>query len=330
MSLDQTMESILKLGHQFMASRVLITGAELDLFSLLSEKPMTLDAIASEKKADRRGMAILLDALTSLGLLIKEGETYRVEASVAPHLKKGATPSVLPMVLHLSTLWQTWSRLTDVVLGKPATGLREQGALSEGHISAFIGAMHTVASKTAPEVVAAVDPGSARRLIDVGGGSGSYTIAFLNAVPDMSATLFDLPDVVKMAGERLGAAGLMDRVTLVPGDFYEDELPSGHDLALLSAIIHQNSPMQNRVLFEKIYRALDPGGRIIVRDHVMSPDRTEPLDGALFAVNMLVGTSEGGTYTFNEIETALAGAGFKRIRLIRRKGMHSLVEGFKE
>lgn len=330
MSQDHTMESILKLGHQFMAGRVLITGAEMDLFSLLAERPMTLDEIIVEKKADHRGMAILLDALTSLGFLTKEDNTYQTEASAAPFLKKGAPASVLPMVLHLSTLWQTWSRLTNVVRGEPAAKLKEQGALAEGHIRAFIGAMHTMAARTAPEVVAAVDSGGARRLLDVGGGSGSYTIAFLDAVPDMTVTLFDLPEVVKMAGERLGAAGMMDRVTLVPGDFYQDELPSGHDLAFLSAIIHQNSPAQNEALFRSIHRALNPGGRIVVRDHVMSPDRTDPLEGALFAVNMLVGTPEGGTYTYSEIEKWLSAAGFERIRLIRRKGMHSLVEGFKE
>jgi hypothetical protein len=145
----------------------------------------------------------------------------------------------------------------------------------------------------------------------------------------MTATLFDLPDVVEMARERIQAAGMMDRVTLVPGDFYKDELPPGHDLAFLSAIIHQNSPTQNEALFRGIYRALDSGGRIVVRDHVMSSDRTDPLEGALFAVNMLVGTPEGGTYTFDEIRSGLSTAGFDRIRLIRRKGMHSLVEGFK-
>ncbi len=330
MNQKYTLESILNLGRQFMTSRVLITGAELDLFRLLADTPRTIDEIVREKEADHRGMAILLDALTSLGILVKTDGKYQTEASAASLLAGDLSESVLPMVLHLSTLWQTWSRLTDVVLGKPGASLKGQGALAEGHIEAFIGAMHTMASRTAPEIVAAVDPGSARRLLDVGGGSGSYTIAFLRASGNLSATLFDLPDVVEMARERLQADGVLDRVTLVPGDFYKDELPGGHDLALLSAIIHQNSPAQNQILFEKIYRALDPGGRFIVRDHVMSPDRTEPLEGALFAINMLVGTPAGTTYTFEEIEAGLLAAGFTRIRLIRRKGMHSLVEGFKE
>jgi len=132
-----------------------------------------------------------------------------------------------------------------------------------------------------------------------------------------------------MAWARIEAAAMADRVALVPGDFYKDELPTGHDLALLSAIIHQNSPEENKDLYRKIHRALDAGGRIVVRDHVMSPDHTQPTEGALFAVNMLAGTQGGGTYTFEEIKSGLAAAGFVGIRQIQSKAMFSLVEGFK-
>lgn len=323
------MESILELGRNFMASRVFLTGAELDLYSLLASKPLSVDEVAAEKKADKRGMTIMLDALASLGLLIKNNEKYQTEMSIAPLLTSNSPNSVLPVALHMCTLWQTWSRVTDVVLGKPPAKMKEQGALAKDHIKAFIGAMHMAALRNAPEVVRAINPGNARRLLDVGGGSGAYTLAFLSAAPDMRATLFDLPDVIKMARERIQAAGMLDRVTLKEGDFYREELPSGNDLALLSAIIHQNGLVQNEALFQKVYRALIPGGRIIVRDHVMSPDRTQPLEGALFAVNMLAGTPQGGTYTFDEIKGGLSAAGFINIRLIRTKGMFSLVEGFK-
>ena len=167
-------------------------------------------------------------------------------------------------------------------------------------------------------------------MIDIGGGSGSYTLAFLHASPDLQATLFDLPEVVGMAKERIELEGMLDRVTFMPGDFYRDALPSGYDFAFLSAIIHQNSPAQNNTLYSKIYQALESGGRIVIRDHVMSADRTQPLDGALFAVNMLVGTTGGNTYTFDEIAEGLSAAGFSGIRQLQAKGMFSLVEGFKK
>jgi len=329
MSVKITEESILELARGFMASRVLLSGAELDLFSVLAEEALTAEEIAAATKAEPHKLVILLDALSALGFLVKKEGRYRAESSVAPLLSAAAPDSILPMVLHMGTVWHNWSEITDIVLGKTTPGLKAKGALAEGNRKAFIGAMHVVASRAAPMVVAAINPGRARRLMDVGGGSGTYTMAMLSAIPEMKATLFDLPPVIEMARERLQAAGLLDRVELVSGDFYRDELPAGHDLVLLSAIIHQSSYEQNEALYGKIYRALGPGGRIVIRDHVMSADRTQPLEGALFAVNMLAGTAGGRTYTFDEIKDSLTAVGFNRINLIQTKGMFSLVEGFK-
>jgi hypothetical protein len=329
MSAAITEESILELARGFMTSRVLLSGAELDLFTLLAKEPMAAEEIAVASQTKLRGIVILLDALSALGLLVKRNGRYHTEPSVTPLLSAAGPDTILPMVLHMGTVWQNWSQITDIVRGKTAPGLKAKGALAEGHRNAFIGAMHVVASKAAPKVVEAINPGQARLLLDVGGGSGTYTLAMLSAIPGMKATLFDLPSVIEMARDRVQAAGMLDRVELVAGDFYIDELPPGHDLALLSAIIHQSSSEQNEALYGKIYRALGAGGRIVVRDHVMSPDRTQPLEGALFAVNMLAGTEGGRTYTFDEIKAGLTAAGFTRINLIQTKGMFSLVEGFK-
>ncbi len=330
MNAKHTFDSILKISRAFQESRVLLCGAELDLFTLLAEKPLSAAAVAAKINADQRGIAILLDALSALGYLEKSEGHYRTEPSAIPLLSADYPESVLPVILHQGRVWQSWSQLTDIVLKKTTAGMKETGALSEGSVESFIGAMHVIASKKAPEVVAAIEPGKARRLLDVGGGSGSYTLAFLAAVPEMRATLFDLPRVIEMARKRARDAGMEDRISLVGGDFYNDPLPAGHDLALLSAIIHQNSHQENETLYRRINDALDPGGRIIIRDYVMSSDRTEPPDGAMFAVNMLAGTRGGRTYTYEEIAYGLAAAGFHRIRLIRTEAMFSLVEGFKK
>lgn len=329
MSAPHSNESINKLRQEFMRARIVLTAAEIDLFSLLAERPLTVNEVVAETNGDKRAMTILLDALCALGYLVKQNSSYQTEPSAIPLLTRNSAQTMLPMVQHMATLWQTWSRLTDIVLGKTVAGRNGPGALHKDHIQAFIGAMHVVASKMAPAVVAAVNPAGSRKMIDIGGGSGSYTLAFLQASPEIRSTLFDLPEVIEIAKERIEAAGMTDRVTFEPGDFYNDSLPTGHDLAFLSAIIHQNSPEQNRALYSKIYHSLKPGGRIVVRDHVMSPDRTWPLDGALFAVNMLVGTSGGSTYTFDEIADGLSSAGFSGIRQLQSKGMFSLVEGFR-
>ena len=188
-----------------------------------------------------------------------------------------------------------------------------------------------VGAPQAEMIVSRMDLTGVNRVLDVGGGSGSYTMAFLKARPEIRVSLFDLPEVTSLAAERLRPAGLLDRVDLIPGNYYHDALPSGHGLAFLSAIIHQNSPEQNRALFRKVLDSLAPRGRIVIRDHVMSPDRTSPKAGALFAINMLVNTEGGGTFTFDEISDWLLKAGFVHPRLINEGGdrMDGLVEAEK-
>ena len=314
-----------------MESRILLTAAELNLFTLLDESPSTAENLAGLLPADLRGLTILLDALCAMGLLIKEqDEVYRCSPDVAACLSDKSPQSVLPMIRHANHLWQSWSGLTSKVRSPERAEIPASVGRNEDEMRAFIGAMHVVGAKLARKIVKAVGPGTAGNLIDVGGASGTYTIAFLAAAPQMKATLFDRPAVMPIARERLAAAGMADRVRLAAGDFYKDELPGGHDLAMISAIIHQNSPAQNIELFGKVLRSLVSGGRMIVRDHVMEPNRINPEAGAIFAVNMLVNTEGGSTYTFDEIRTWITAAGFTKVRLLQT-GCHmdALIEAFK-
>ncbi len=329
MSYD-TPEAVLKLARQFMESRILLTAAELDLFTPLAEKQQTAAELSGELRCDGRALAIVLDALAAMCLLEKQDGAYRTLPAAAPFLSSRSPRSVRPMILHASHLWDAWSALTAVARGSDSTGDEASEVRDADELSAFIGAMHVVGTPLAEKIVAAIQPGPASNLLDVGGASGTYTIAFLKAVPTLKATLFDRPAVIPMARKRLAEAGLSDRVRLAAGDFYRNELPGGHDLALLSAIIHQNSPVENIELFGKVFRALVPGGRVVIRDHIMEPDRTKPRDGAIFAVNMLVNTEGGSTYTFEEIRAWLEEAGFVNVRLLQTgERMDSLVDAFK-
>ena len=324
-----TPQSILELARNFMESRVLLTGAELNLFTLLASEPLSAEEVAFRTGANLRALTILLDALAAMELLVKREGRYSCPPAISSLLSEKGPESILPMVHHMAHVWQRWSNLTERVRGREEPGKHAESQ-EANQITAFIGAMHAIAAKLAPGVVAAVNPGTARNLLDVGGASGTYTLAFLRAVPGMRATLFDKPEVIPIARRRLGEAAVLDRITLVGGDFYRDEFPSGHDLALISAIIHQNSRGENLDLYRKVFRGLVPGGRIIIRDHIMEPERTRPRDGAIFAVNMLVATRGGNTYTFEEIHTGLVQAGFVRIRLLQQgERMDGLVEGFK-
>jgi predicted O-methyltransferase YrrM len=322
-------QEILALSRNFMECRVLLTGAELDIFTCLAE-PASSRNLAEKQGWYARPLTVVLDALTAMGLLIKNDGLYRTDPGLLPLLRSDSPQTILPMIRHAATIWKNWSNLTSIVTETGGVKGTAGSFKNPEDQKAFIGAMHVVGRARAPKIVQAINPGSARQLIDVGGGSGTYTIAFLEASPEMSATLFDLPNVVSMGRARIAEAGLTDRVSIVAGDFYTDSLPPGHDLALVSAIIHMNSPEQNVDLYKKIFDALVPGGRIVIRDHVMKPDNTSPKSGALFAVNMLVGTPGGGTYTYKEIKTGLIAAGFENVKLIQEGDlMMGLVEAYR-
>ncbi len=325
-------KNVLELARDFMESRILLTGVELNVFTYLAEAPLDAPTLAKKIDADERALTMLLDALAAIGLLVKQNGSYRTEPSLQSSLSEGTPESVVPMLRHTALLWKRWSHLTDIVEGTDISeSTKEAFSWTPESLKAFIGAMHVIGEPMAARVVKAVDLAGAKRLLDVGGASGTYTIAFLKAAPGLQATLFDRPEVIEMARERLDRAGLLGRVLLAAGNFYRDELPPGHDLALLSAIIHQNSPEENVALFRKVFRSLNTGGRMIIRDHIMDAGRTHPKDGAVFAVNMLVGTSGGGTYTFDELRTWLEMAGFTDVRLIREgEHMDQLVQAVKK
>jgi len=323
-------EKILKMAQGFMESRILLSAAELNLFTLLSKRPLTAGEINDKINGDEKALAMLLDAVAAVGLLRKKDNTYFCEPEAVKYLTDDSPTTVLPMVLHAASGWTRWARLTSLAEGTPSPTLNIDFSRHDKELEAFIGAMHAIGEPMARRIVADVHPENAKSLLDVGGGSGTYTMAFLNAVPELKATIFDMPSVIEMARTRLRRAGLLDRTRLVGGNFHREELPGEHDLALLSAIIHSNSPEQNLDLYQKIFRALMPGGRLLIRDHVMDPDRVRPRNGAIFAINMLVATLGGGTYTYDEIASGLAEAGFAYIRILREgEHMDAVVEAFK-
>ncbi|MHC4144913.1 MAG: methyltransferase [Planctomycetota bacterium] len=330
MAKQWTAEDVMNVARSFQQACVLNAAAELDVFSPLHERAMTAQALASRLGADLRATTILLDVLTALEFLTKQGGDYSVPDEVAQLLTESSPQNVLPMVRHLANCLSRWAQLARVTqTGKPAERIPSiRGEAADQ--TAFICAMHNFSAPAAAEVVGRLKPLEFSHLLDIGGASGTWTMAFLAAMPDAEATLFDLPDVIPLAEQRIGEAGMADRVRLVPGDFYVDDLPGGVDLAWLGAICHQNSREQNRALLAKINKALDDGGSVVIRDVVMDPSHTSPEGGALFAVNMLVATEGGGTFTLDEYSEDLHEAGFDEVTLVHRdEFMNSLIRAKK-
>ena len=321
-----TAEEALIAVRAFQPACILTAAAELDVFSVLYKRPMTAESLAGKLNSDIRATTILLDALAALGLLAKKGDKFSVPAEVAEILTETGSGNILPAVRHLGNCLRRWSQLAQVTqTGKPAE--RQPSIRGENaDLAAFIGAMDNFSAPLVCQVIDCLEPLTFRHLLDIGGGPGTWTIAFLRAAPKARATLFDLPEVIPLARQRIADAGLSDRVSLVAGDFYVDDLPAGADFAWLSGVAHQNSRQQNRALFAKIYAALPRNGVLVIRDVVMDESRTEPVAGSLFAVNMLVATEAGGTYTFNEFQQDLIEAAFKKVTLIHRdEAMNSLI-----
>ena len=322
--LDQ--EQIMEMTAGFMPSCLLGAAAELDVFTLLGDASMTANELVEHLGSDPRATRMLLDALTALDVLDKDGDGYRVPAPLRPLLSADSPDTLLPMLQHRMNVVRHWSQLAWVTkAGIPAPRQASiRGPVADR--AAFVAAMHSYSGPMADALVARLGPPSFEHLLDVGGASGTWTLAFLRAVTGARATIFDLPDAVEQARHRLAGSELAERVTLAPGDFYTDPLPSGADFAWVSAIVHQHSRQHNRELFAKVHAALSPGGRIAVRDVVLDSSRTRPLFGALFTINMLVNTDTGDTFTFDELAEDLEAAGFADPQLaIHEEDMNSVV-----
>ena len=325
----QEKENILKEVRAYMNSRLLLTAAELDIFTLLDEETSGVSTLANKLQCNERALSRLMDALVATGYLEKSNSIYSLTPA-GTLLSINHPESVLPMVLHFNDTWNYWSNLTQTVkkgINEQRTPVTEK---DEKQTKNFIGAMDVLGQDLAQDIASSYDCSNFEKLLDIGGGPGTYTKAFLLKNPQLQAVLFDLPKVISLAKPRLEGEGLGDRVEFVGGDFYQDELPAGCDIALLSAIIHQNSPKENLDLYKKIYSSLVQGGVLLIRDHIMDPTRTQPAAGTIFALNMLVNTAGGDTYTLEEIRNSLLQAGFKEVNLVREGDqMDCLVEAKK-
>lgn len=216
-------------------------------------------------------------------------------------------------LMHTNHLWNTWSNLTKVVKTGISAHPSEINERGDNWLDAFITAMHDRAKKQAPEQLADLDLSGIKSVLDVGGGSGAFSMEFVNRNSEIKATVFDLPNVVPITQKFIEKEGFSGKIKTYEGDYTKDELPAGFDLVFLSAIIHSNSLETNTDLIKKCFKALNKKEKIVIQDWIMNSDRTKPVSGAIFAINMLVGTQEGDCFTETEVTEMLNEAGFTNI-----------------
>jgi len=307
--------TIREFAASFQKSRILLSAFELDLFTNIEESGTTNNQIANILHLHQHACERLLNALVSLGFLTKQDHLFFNAADSFTFLSKKSS-DYLGGMMHTNHLWNTWSNLTQVVkTGKSAhpTEINERG---DDWLVAFITAMHDRAKKQAPQQLARIDLSGINSVLDIGGGSGAYSMEFVTIKPEIEATVFDLPNVVPITKEFIDKEGFSDRIKTYTGDYTTDDLPKAFDLVFLSAIIHSNSLEINQDLIKKCFNALNESGKIVIQDWIMNNDRTQPTSGAIFAINMLVGTEAGDCFTEQEVTEMLNAAGFKNISRI--------------
>jgi (2Fe-2S) ferredoxin/precorrin-6B methylase 2 len=321
---DDFMERI----RGFQESRIMLTAVELDIFSAVRQGA-TASQVAAVIGAAPRSTEMLLNALTAMELLSKAGDRYRNTPLTERFLVAGSPNNIRMSLMHSVQLWGRWSTMTDAVRKGSTVVERKRSSEPDQWTTAFIAAMHSNASARAPQIIGAIDMSGVKRVLDVGGGSGAYSIAFAHAHSQLQVDILDLPAVVPLAQRNISEAGVTGQVHLRQADMLVDEFGVGYDLVFISQICHQFGPDQNRDLFAKSFRALNKGGRIVVQDFILESNRTSPKNAALFSLNMLVGTEKGSSYSEDDYRDWLNVGGFGEIEHVRIPGPTGLMVGKK-
>jgi len=308
----------------YMPSRCILTALELDIFTAVGDGA-NAEQIGARIHANARAVAMLLNALVALGLLSKSGDDYKNTAESARFLVQGSKDNHRNGLLHTANIWHRWSTLTDAV--RTGTRIPVDYDDTPEWTRNFIAGMQRNAKARAPLVVKALGTAGVRRILDLGGGSGAYSIAFAKACPDVQCEILDIPEVVPLTSEYVSQAGVSAQVSLRAGDMLQDDFSSGYDLIMLNAICHMFSEEQNQDIFRRAHQALARNGRLVVQDFILNPDKTGPQHAALFSLNMLVATEAGASYSELEYTNWMNAAGFTDVRRIDLPGPSDLIVG---
>jgi (2Fe-2S) ferredoxin/SAM-dependent methyltransferase len=310
----------------FQESRAMLTGIELNVFAAICDGA-TASQVAAKIGTNARATEMLLNALVAMGMLTKANDMFQATPVTARYFGGRSPDDARAGMMHTVHLWDRWSTLTECVRSGSSATRQEAAERGDDWTESFIAAMHHIARARAAQVVQAVGIEGSLRMLDVGGGSAAYSIAFAQANDRLQVELLDLPDVLPIAQRHIEKAGLGHRIKTRPGDLRTKPLGQGFDLILISAICHMLSADGNRDLLKRCHTALAPKGRIVISDFILEADKTAPKHAALFALNMLVGTRDGSSYSESEYTEWLREAGFQNVSRIRLPGPANLMVG---
>ena len=300
------------LANSFRESRVLLTAFELKIFSVLDTHMMTSDEVAQKINADPRATDRLMNALCAMQILKKIHSKFYNSDVASKYLVEGK-PEFMSGLYHTNHLWYNWTGLTDSVVKGRSPITNEDKSENDNWVESFIGAMHYRGVNQAKILAMMIDLTNVKKMLDIGGGSAAFSMEIIRKNRSIKADVLDLPYVIPLTKRYVTEAGLMDNFSFIEGDYLTKDFNETYDLILLSAIVHINNYEQNKMLIKKCADALNKNGMIVILDFIMNDDRTQPYHGALFSINMLVGTANGDTYTENEIREWFESAGLSNI-----------------
>jgi predicted O-methyltransferase YrrM len=306
---------LLEISGSYWRSCTLHAGVKLGIFTVLGNDARTSDEVAQQIQADNRGVQTLLNALTAMNLLERKGSKVANTRLSTTFLSAKSPRYIGHIIMHHHHLVASWSQLDQSV--KSGAPVRKRSSQSdEAWRESFLMGMFNMAMMIAPHLVKGVDLSDRRRLLDLGGGPGTYAIHFCLNNPQLKATVYDLPTTRPFAQRTIEQFQLGDRIGFEAGNYLEDRVEGSYDAVWLSHILHAEGPEDCRMLLQKAMSVLEPGGMIIVHDFILNDTLDGPPFPALFALNMLLGTPQGRTYSETQIGDMLAEAGAADIERI--------------
>jgi len=330
-------EPLHQMIFSFIPSRVLTAGLQLSVFSHLAAGKKTAEEIARAAAASERGMRMLLDALVACQLLSKKEARYELTPLAARFLVR-ESPDYLGLLMEQDSLWESWGHLTEVIRsGQPLHRVEAQ-ELAEQFFPILVQTLHVLHRDRARLMAQALGIGNAPRnemtglrAIDVACGSGVWGIAVAEADPAARVTAHDFPAMLAVTREYLKRHGVEQQFDFLPGDLKAADFGrEQYDLALLGNILHSEGEESSRSLLQRLHAALRPGGRAVIIEFLPNDDRTSPHFPVFFALNMLLHTEHGNTFTLAEYTHWLREAGFARIETADIGSHSPLVIGHKD
>jgi SAM-dependent methyltransferase len=287
---------------------VLLTAARLDLFEFIGAREKTPAAFAAHYGGDPAGWEVYLNALCGMALLRRRVRKFRNSAFSARHLHHNAAVRLWPSYNGL----RRWTTLAAALTSGKRPHRQIPFATNRRQALQLLKSLDVDARVIAPYLLRKLPLKRSKTLLDVGGGLGTYAIAFCRSYPDLGATIIEHPKVAPLLRRVIRGTDMAKKIRVIGADIERDPLPRGFDVALLSNVLHAHGARENQSLLRKLHRSLNPRGRLIVRDVFMRHDKTAPQWGALFSVSLFLHSPRGRCYSLDEILRWLRAAGFAR------------------